>query len=163
MYQITTDAPSPDVLVREFHTTFDAPIATGPATLDYPRVGMRMSLIEEEFCELLDAFYGPAAGSHVRAAIVAAQALDEQVRDVVEVADAAGDLVYVLYGLTLESAMPLDAVVHEIHRSNMSKVGADGTILRRADGKILKPKTYSPPDLVTVLKQHAAAPTRISA
>ena len=85
--------PSPAALVRE-STTFDAPILTGPATLSYPRATLRMALIEEEFCELLDAYYGPAFGAAVRTAITAAQATqDDQVRDVVEVTDAMGDLI----------------------------------------------------------------------
>lgn len=152
MYQYPVPAVSPAVLVSEFHTTFDAPIRTGKPTLEYARATMRMALIEEEFCELMDAYYGPRAGKHVREAIAFARwALDEVVRDVVEVTDAMGDLIYVLYGMALESGIPLDAALIEIHRSNMSKVGPNGEVLRREDGKILKPKTFSQPDLAAVL------------
>jgi len=65
----------------------------------------------------------------------------------VKVADALGDLLYVVYGAALEWGIPLDDVVAEIHRSNMTKdVGAT-----RADGKITKGPGYEPPDLAAVL------------
>jgi predicted HAD superfamily Cof-like phosphohydrolase len=154
----TPPAPSPDVLVREFHTTFGAPIATGPATLDFPRAAMRMALIEEEFCELLDAYYGPLAGQAVRDTITSARLhLDEQSRDVVEVTDAMGDLIYVLYGQALEASIPLDAALAEIHRSNQSKLGPDGRPILRGDGKVLKGAGYSRPDLTAVLERHATS------
>jgi predicted HAD superfamily Cof-like phosphohydrolase len=87
-------------------------------------------LIEEEFWELKQAF---SEG------------------DVVAYADAVADLLYVVYGTADEAGIDADAVFAEVHRSNMSKVGADGKVLKRADGKILKPDTYSPPDVESVL------------
>jgi predicted HAD superfamily Cof-like phosphohydrolase len=48
--------------------------------------------------------------------------------------------------------IPLQQVWNEVARSNHSKVSENGTILKREDGKILKPDTYSPPDIKRVLK-----------
>jgi predicted HAD superfamily Cof-like phosphohydrolase len=47
----------------------------------------------------------------------------------------------------------LDAVLHEVHRSNMSKLGSDGKPLIREDGKVLKSERYFPPDIESVLRR----------
>jgi predicted HAD superfamily Cof-like phosphohydrolase len=73
--------------------------------------------------------------------------------DIVEVADALGDLLYVVYGAALEWGIPLDAVFTEIHRSNMTKVWPDGTVHYREDGKVLKPPSYSPANIAAVLQR----------
>jgi predicted HAD superfamily Cof-like phosphohydrolase len=70
---------------------------------------------------------------------------------VVDIADALGDLVYVLYGTALTFGINLDAVVAEIHRSNMSKLGSDNRPVMRSDGKVLKGRNYSPPDIAAAL------------
>ncbi len=51
------------------------------------------------------------------------------------------DVVYVAYGTALVHGVDLDAVIAEIHRSNMTKIGPDGQMARRADGKVLKGST----------------------
>jgi predicted HAD superfamily Cof-like phosphohydrolase len=71
--------------------------------------------------------------------------------DVVGIADALADIVYVAYGAAVTYGIDLDAVIREVHRSNMSKLGPTGKPVRRADGKILKPSTYSAPDVEGVL------------
>ncbi|MDX3260813.1 MazG nucleotide pyrophosphohydrolase domain-containing protein [Streptomyces sp. MI02-2A] len=57
------------------------------------------------------------------------------------------DLLYVIYGTADLLEIPLEAVFAEVHRSNMSKVRPDGTVLRREDGKVLKPDTYREADV----------------
>ena len=69
----------------------------------------------------------------------------------VEVADALTDLLYVVYGAGHAFGIDLDECFHEVHRSNLSKLGTDFKPIKREDGKVLKPDTYSPPDLKTVL------------
>lgn len=82
--------------------------------------------------------------------------LDQAMRrgDMISIADGMGDVIYVVIGAALEYGIPIDAVFREIHRSNMTKVWADGSVHRRIDGKILKPETYSPADLRGVLYAH---------
>jgi predicted HAD superfamily Cof-like phosphohydrolase len=52
-----------------------------------------------------------------------------------------------------QSSIPINAVFAEVCRSNMSKLLPDGSVLRRADGKILKPGTWSPPDIAAILQR----------
>ena len=70
--------------------------------------------------------------------------------DVVETADACADLIWVIEGLCHSLGIPLQKVWDEVTRSNMSKT-IDGKLIKREDGKILKPDTYSPPDISNVL------------
>ncbi len=63
------------------------------------------------------------------------------------------DVVYVAYGTALVHGIDLDAVVAEIHRANMSKLGPDGRPTRRADGKVLKGEHYRAPDVAAVLRR----------
>ena len=76
-------------------------------------------------------------------------AIDNQ--DLVEVADALTDLLYVVYGAGHAFGIDLDECFKEVHRSNLSKLGEDFKPIKREDGKVLKPNTYSPPDLKFVL------------
>jgi predicted HAD superfamily Cof-like phosphohydrolase len=73
-------------------------------------------------------------------------------------ADALGDIVYVAYGAAVTYGLDLDAVLAEIHRSNMSKLGLDRRPIMRADGKVLKGPAYRPPDIGTVLATQLALP-----
>lgn len=91
---------------------------------------LRLDLIEEELDELQ---YG----------------IDNQ--DMVEVADALTDLLYVVYGAGHAFGIDLDDCFKEVHKSNLSKLGPDFRPIKREDGKVLKPDTYFPPDLKTVL------------
>ena len=64
-----TPAPSPMELVLQFHHTYSVPIRPfSDPTLDYERMNMRMSLIAEEFAELMGAVYGPRARAIIEAA-----------------------------------------------------------------------------------------------
>lgn len=122
--------------VRAFHQAYGLPVADRPvAHLDSQTVQLRQDLIDEELAELRDA---AAAG------------------DIVEVADALADLVYIAYGTAWVYGIDLDAVLDEVHDSNMTKLGADGRPVRRADGKILKGPDFRQPDIAAVLARTAA-------
>lgn len=124
--------------VGEFHSAFGLPIHLIPQQ-DIPNelAQLRIALLEEE----------------VREFRVAAQS-----NDLVAVADALGDIAYVLYGAALTYGIDLDAVIAEVHRSNMSKLGPDGVPLLREDGKVLKPPTFVPPDILAVLTNQVPLP-----
>lgn len=117
--------------VAEFHMSFDLPLERTPQQqVDTDLGALRVELLREEFEEFRDAV--------VR-------------QDVVAVADALGDIVYVAYGAALTYGIDLDAVLREVHRANMSKLGPDGEPLLREDGKVLKPPSYVAPDVRRVL------------
>lgn len=116
--------------VKEFHEVYGLPVVEKPTLAPEDRYLLRYALIFEELCEFADAVK------------------DE---NIVEVADALGDLIYVVVGAALEYGIPLDEVVTEIHRSNLSKLDEEGKPIYRNDGKILKGSNYSPPDLKGIL------------
>lgn len=133
--------------VREFHEVFGHPVAENTTQIDTSRTVLRLELIREEFCELLD-----AAGDHLAAnAIRSVQIYPDGDADIVGIADALGDLEYVVNGAALEYGIDLPKVVEEVHRSNMTKLGPDGHPIYRADGKILKGEGYEPPNIERIL------------
>jgi len=135
-------------LVLQFHHTYSVPIRPfSDPTLDYERMNMRMSLIAEEFAELMGAVYGPRARAIIEAATAEAVATDEGERDVIETADALADLVYVVYGMAIESGMNLDSVLAEVQASNLSKLMPDGSVKLREDGKVLKGPNFFQPNI----------------
>ena len=89
-------------------------------------------LIKEEFYELTSAY---------------------RTFDVVECADACADLIWVIEGFCHSLGIPLQQVWDEVARSNHSKISDSGKVVKRSDGKVLKPDTYSPPDIKSVLNQ----------
>lgn len=120
--------------VKEFHIKFgldvnDIPVDMGEV-MDTGLWQLRMALVEEEFNEFK-------------------KAMEEG--NLVDVADAICDLHYVLSGTSVSFGIPEDKCFAEVHRSNMSKANEDGTVNRREDGKILKSKTWEPPDLVPII------------
>ena len=74
--------------------------------------------------------------------------------DLVEVADALGDMLYILCGTIIEHGMQhkIEEVFNEIQRSNMSKLGADGKPIYREDGKVLKGPNYQEPNLSDLVR-----------
>jgi predicted HAD superfamily Cof-like phosphohydrolase len=74
--------------------------------------------------------------------------------DLVEVADALGDMLYILCGTIIEHGMQdkIEAVFNEIQRSNMSKLGEDGEPIYREDGKVLKGPNYFKPNISDILE-----------
>ncbi len=145
------EGDDPEALVRRFHHVYGLPVRTDGPCLDRPSLHMRMSLIAEELAELTGAVYGAAARAEVEAACARAAQVDDGTRDTVETADALADLVYVIYGMALETGIDLAAVLAEVQRSNMSKLGEDGRPVYREDGKVLKGPAYFPPDVAGVL------------
>ncbi|MDC4233363.1 GNAT family N-acetyltransferase [Actinomyces sp. B33] len=148
------DPSRPMALVEQFHRTYSMPVRLGSAeapTLDYERLGMRMSLICEEFAELMGAVYGDSARDLVEEAVERAVDADDATRDLVETADALADLVYVIYGMALESGIDLDAVLAEVQASNLSKLMPDGSVKLREDGKVLKGPDFFAPDVARAL------------
>ena len=93
------------------------------------QVDLYMKLIAEEFQELLEGHKN---------------------KDVVEVADACGDLIWVILGMCNSLGVNMSPVWQEIASSNMSKA-VDGKVIKREDGKILKPDTYFPPNIQRAL------------
>ena len=119
-------------MVGEFHDAFGIRSEPVPVIPDEGTQALRCSLIREELEELQAAF---ADG------------------DLVEVADAVADLLYVTYGTAVSCGIDIEPIFREVHRSNMTKVG--GT--RRDDGKWIKPDDYSPARIEPLLKQQQSA------
>ena len=121
--------------VREFHDAFKIPNSDKPnSTLTADEVMLRYRLMAEENDEYLEA---AKAG------------------DMVEIADALGDQLYILCGTILRHGMHdvIEDVFKEIQASNMSKLGADGKPIYREDGKVLKGPNYFKPDIKGAMDQ----------
>jgi predicted HAD superfamily Cof-like phosphohydrolase len=120
--------------VEEFHNKFGQENGESPRLLSHGEYNLRHSLMKEENDEYLD-----ACGS----------------KDLIEVADALGDQLYILCGTILKHGMQhvIENVFDEIQASNMSKLGEDGNPLFRMDGKILKGPNFFRPDLTKFIKQ----------
>ncbi|MEG3613824.1 phosphoribosyl-ATP diphosphatase [Isoptericola haloaureus] len=144
--------PTEREMVRQFHDAFEVPVNDGAPDLDLPddRLRLRYRLVAEEFAELTGAILGADARAVVEAAVERVVEGSTAEADAVATADATGDLRYVLHGLELECGIP-ESVFAEIHASNLAKLGPDGTAVRRADGKVLKPAGWRPPDVAGVL------------
>ncbi|MBR6459274.1 MAG: GNAT family N-acetyltransferase [Actinomycetaceae bacterium] len=145
------DPRDPEALVRQFHETYGMPIAADTPNVDTDRIHLRLNLIAEEFTELIGAAYGAKAREILENAWKEAGDHDDHARDTVEVADALGDLIYVIYGAALEFGLPMENVLAVIQASNLSKLGADGKPIYREDGKVMKGPNYFPPDIKKVL------------
>jgi predicted HAD superfamily Cof-like phosphohydrolase len=125
-------------LVAEFHRAFNLPMSERPtASLPADLAKLRVDLLVEEVSEF-------------------AEATDR--KDLIAIADALGDIAYVTYGAAVTYGIDLDAVLAEVHRSNMSKLGPDGKPILREDGKVLKSETYSGPNIPAVLKDQLPLP-----
>lgn len=74
-----------------------------------------------------------------------------QNENLVEIADALTDLLYVVYGAGHAFGLDLDSCFTEVHRSNMSKLDEDGRPIYREDGKVLKGPNFSEPDLESIV------------
>jgi predicted HAD superfamily Cof-like phosphohydrolase len=72
--------------------------------------------------------------------------------DSVELADGCADLIWVLQGLMLSVGIPMQEVWDEVARSNLAKIDPEtGVVLKREDGKILKPAGWTAPDIKTII------------
>lgn len=153
--------------VLEFHKAFKQPQVEGGPSLEAieDRINLRMSLIAEEFEELVEAVYGPASAALFAEVWPRMMAADEGARDLVETVDALGDLTYVINGFGVEANVDLDVVTTHIHESNMSKLGHDGNPVEadgvnpdprdgkvKPKGKILKGPDFWEPNIASVLR-----------
>lgn len=143
--------------VRKFHKAFGHPVAEqiNPGTKQLR--ALRVNLIAEELGELCAAL-GVALTLECNGVThqLTVQALkDDNEVDLAETADALGDIDYVTQGANLVFGIPAERVMKEIHRANMSKLGADGKPIYREDGKITKGPSYAPPNVAAVLKSTA--------
>ena len=121
--------------VEEFHNAFGIESASSPTfDVSEKKIILRYNLMKEENEEYLEA---------------------AQNNDAVEVADALGDMLYILCGTILSHGMQhkISEVFEEIQRSNMSKLGSDGKPIYREDGKILKGPHYFKPNIASILKK----------
>jgi predicted HAD superfamily Cof-like phosphohydrolase len=117
--------------VKHFMEAFGQEVLTKPSFPDDNEIiKLRIALIEEEVQELIVAL-GNA--------------------DIVEVADALTDILYVTYGAGHAFGIDLDACFDEVQDSNMSKLGEDGKPIYREDGKVMKGPGYFHPNLKKVL------------
>ena len=125
--------------VAEFHTAFRIPNADTPhATLTREEALLRHRLMAEENDEYLEA---------------------AENGDVVEVADALGDQLYILAGTMMRHGMQdvIAKVFREIQASNMSKLGSNGEPILREDGKVMKGPNYFRPNIAGILEADAEA------
>lgn len=104
---------------------------------------LRCELIREEFCELMDAF-GVAWDDKEEKFKV-----NYERDDLVEVADAIADLLYVVLGTAVACGINIDPIYQAVHESNMAKFGEGG--YRREDGKWMKPPNWQPPNIISEL------------
>ena len=120
--------------VKEFHTAFTIGHSETPrADLGTSKNLLRYNLMKEENEEYLEAV---------------------QNNDIIEIADALGDMMYILCGTIIEHGLQhkIEEVFDEIQRSNMSKLGEDGKPIYREDGKVMKCPNYFKPDFSKILK-----------
>ncbi len=121
--------------VEQFHDSFGISNNYEPTVEVSPEdIQLRFDLLKEENEEYLEAAKNG---------------------DMIEVADALGDLMYILFGTIMKHGMQhkIVEVFEEIQRSNMSKLGADGKPIYREDGKVLKGPNYFKPDINSILNK----------
>ena len=120
--------------VKEFHKAFEIGYKEEPSVyLGENKNLLRFNLMKEENEEYLEAAMN---------------------NDIVEVADALGDMLYILCGTIIEHGLQhkIEEVFDEIQRSNMSKLGEDGRPIYREDGKVMKGPNYFKPNFEVILK-----------
>lgn len=131
-----TPAYAPMAAVKAFHDAFEIPRAIEQDAYGQAKTTeLRLALIREEFKEVADELLDAMSGTG----------------NLPHLAKELADLLYVVYGTAEVFEIPLQAVFNEVHLSNMSKLGENGEVLRRADGKILKGPRYFEPDIERIL------------
>ena len=119
--------------VKEFHTAFEIGYSEIPkSNLGESKNILRFNLMKEENEEYLEAV---------------------QNNDLIEIADALGDMLYILCGTIIEHGLQqkIEAVFDEIQRSNMSKLDSNGKPIYREDGKVMKGPNYFKPDFSKII------------
>ena len=117
--------------VGTFMKTFGQEVKTRPSFSTDKINKLRLDLIKEELSELTEAMNS---------------------KDLLEVADALTDILYVTYGAGHAFGINLDKCFEEVQNSNMSKLGADGKPIYNEFGKVMKGPGYFKPDLRKFLK-----------
>ncbi|CEN33566.1 pyrophosphohydrolase domain-containing protein [Capnocytophaga cynodegmi] len=120
--------------VADFHKAFGLGIKQEPTVnLKDEIINLRFKLMAEENEEYLEAARN---------------------KDIVEVADALGDMLYILCGTIIEHGLQhkIEEVFSEIHRSNMSKLDENGNPIYREDGKVMKGANYFKPNIAKILE-----------
>ena len=117
--------------VKEFHEIYSVPMRDSPGLPPLLIRNLRKSLIMEEALEIYEAIIRD---------------------DIIEIADGLADLVYILYGTALAYGIPLDDVIEEVHRSNLTKLGEDGKPIYSEHGKVTKGPNFEPPNIQKVLE-----------
>ena len=117
-------------LVGDFMQAFGQKVELEPTWPDFNTRELRLELIQEELDELSDAIAD---------------------RDMIQIADALTDLLYVVYGAGHAFGIDLDECFQEVHSSNMSKLGPNGKPIHREDGKVMKGPGFFEPDLENIL------------
>jgi predicted HAD superfamily Cof-like phosphohydrolase len=115
--------------VRDFHKAFGQRVGETPELPEKDERELRKKLLAEEYTEYVVAEYN---------------------NDLVEIADALADIIYIACGTAVSYGIPLDTIFAEVHRSNMSKL-VDGKVIRRSDGKVQKPEGWTPPNIKNIL------------
>ena len=121
--------------VKEFHEAFGLGVSFSPkGDLGEQKNMLRFNLMKEENEEYLEAAKNG---------------------DIVEIADALGDQLYILCGTILKHGLQdkITEVFEEIQRSNMSKLDANGKPIYREDGKVLKSELYFKPNIAKILQE----------
>ncbi len=120
--------------VHEFHEVFQIGNGARPSLITEKDYELRFNLLKEENEEYMEAC---------------------KRGDLVEIADALGDQLYILFGTILKHGLQhkIEEVFDEIHKSNMSKLDEQGKPIFREDGKVLKSTLYFRPDIKKVLDQ----------
>lgn len=118
--------------VHHFHETFKIGNANEPTLIDEKDYTLRYNLIKEENDEYLEACKNG---------------------DLVEIADAIGDQLYILFGTICKHGLQhkIEEVFNEIQQSNLSKLDENGNPIFREDGKILKSNLYFRPNIKSIL------------
>ena len=119
--------------VKKFMKTFGQVVITKPQFPDEKTMTLRYELIKEELNELEEAM---------------------KTKNLVEVADALTDILYVTYGAGCAYGIDLDNCFKEVQRANMSKLGKDGKPIYNENGKVMKGPDYFKPDLSKFLLKH---------
>jgi len=120
--------------VQIFHEAFKIGYSKKPiSSIGEAKSILRYNLMKEENEEYLEAV---------------------QNNDLIEIADALGDMLYILCGTIIEHGLQdkIEAIFSEIQQSNMSKLGENGEPIYREDGKVLKGPNYFKPDFKKILK-----------
>lgn len=139
--------------VLEFQKGVNAPLPETPTMLPVKRARLRQSLLEEEVTEIATAVHDWHFPDEKE------PRFETEQDAITEVLDGIIDCLYVLLGTAHEYGLAdrLIFAFNEVHDSNITKFGENGTAAFRADGKLLKPETYRKPNLSQIVRKDLRA------